>query len=115
PDAPGDRGLHGAMPGRPRHGGGDPGSLSPWPPAPHAAAGHAPLTKMAATDGAPRRLGPYRIDGRLGSGGMGEVFAAYDERLERRVAIKLVRPAAAADAGAPERPRRAAPGAARLS
>ncbi|MEO5923050.1 MAG: protein kinase [Bryobacteraceae bacterium] len=35
------------------------------------------------------RLGPYEIEGRLGAGGMGEVFRARDTRLERRVAIKV--------------------------
>jgi tetratricopeptide (TPR) repeat protein len=70
---------------------------------------------MAVTDAAPRHLGPYRIDGRLGSGGMGDVFVAYDERLDRRVAIKLVRPEAAADAGARERLRREARAVAGLS
>ncbi|WP_432931970.1 protein kinase domain-containing protein [Microbispora sp. CA-135349] len=41
-----------------------------------------------------RRLlaGRYRIDGSLGRGGMSEVFYGYDERLDRRVAIKLLRP-----------------------
>jgi serine/threonine protein kinase len=34
----------------------------------------------------------YRIDGSLGRGGMSEVFHGYDERLDRRVAIKLLRP-----------------------
>jgi hypothetical protein len=44
------------------------------------------------------RLGPYEIEGGLGSGGMGLVFRARDPRLERRVAIKVILPAAAADA-----------------
>ncbi|MEZ0364188.1 protein kinase [Mycobacterium sp. pUA109] len=37
-------------------------------------------------------VGRYRIDGSLGRGGMSEVFVGYDERLDRRVAIKLLRP-----------------------
>ncbi len=70
---------------------------------------------MVLPDAAPSRLGPYRIDGRLGRGGMGEVFAAYDERLDRRVAIKLVRADHAADAVARERLRREARAVAGLS
>ena len=35
------------------------------------------------------QLGPYRIESRLGQGGMGQVFRATDTRLSRPVAIKI--------------------------
>jgi serine/threonine protein kinase len=38
--------------------------------------------------------GRYRIDGLLGQGGMSQVYYGYDERLDRRVAIKELRPPA---------------------
>ncbi|WP_436778228.1 serine/threonine-protein kinase [Yinghuangia sp. YIM S09857] len=46
--------------------------------------------------GDPDRVGPYQIVGRLGSGGMGTVFAAVDKG-GRRVAVKVVHPAHTGD------------------
>lgn len=43
------------------------------------------------------RLGPYEILAPLGSGGMGEVYRAKDERLGREVAIKVLSGDVAAD------------------
>ncbi len=40
---------------------------------------------------APLIGGRYRIDGLLGEGGMARVFDAFDERLERRAAVKILR------------------------
>ncbi len=60
-------------------------------------------------------VGPYRVLRRLGAGGMGEVYLAHDERLDRRVAIKRVRPEVADSADRRERFRREARVAAQLS
>ncbi len=36
------------------------------------------------------RLGPYEVLGPLGVGGVGEVYRARDDRLSRRVALKVL-------------------------
>ena len=53
-------------------------------------------------------IGPYRVLRRLGAGGMGEVFLAWDPRLEREVAIKRIRAGTGDDPDRQERFRREA-------
>ena len=50
---------------------------------------------MALSPGA--RLGPYEVVAPLGAGGMGEVYEARDPRLDRRVALKVLRSDVASD------------------
>ncbi|MEV4438722.1 protein kinase [Streptomyces sp. NPDC049577] len=59
--------------------------------------------------------GRYLIDTRLGSGGMAEVFRAYDAKLARIVALKAMRPGLSFDDGYPARFRREAQAMAAIS
>ncbi|MBI1382701.1 MAG: protein kinase [Planctomycetaceae bacterium] len=63
----------------------------------------------------PERLGPYRVVGRLGGGGMGIVFLGEQEGLDREVAIKAMRPELAPFGDARERFRREVSSLAKLS
>ncbi|MFG0326852.1 MAG: protein kinase [Phycisphaerales bacterium JB037] len=47
----------------------------------------------------PEQIGPFRILGRLGAGGMGIVYEAEQDRPRRRVALKVMRAAFASPAG----------------
>jgi len=62
-----------------------------------------------------RNLGPYKLIGRIGAGGMGEVWKAEDTRLGRIVAIKILPPKIAANPEAIARMRREARTAAQLN
>src|SRR5947208_14548603 len=58
--------------------------------------------------------GRYRLDSRLGVGGMSTVYLAFDQRLERSVAVKLLAEHLADDPSFVSRFRREALAAARL-
>ena len=61
------------------------------------------------------QLGPYKIDAKLGEGGMGEVFRATDTRLHRTVAIKMLRGQDSTDPSARDRFQREARAASALN
>ena len=52
--------------------------------------GSGPSGPQPASLQAGTRVGRYVVIGRIGAGGMGEIHAAYDPELDRKVAIKLV-------------------------
>jgi serine/threonine protein kinase len=70
----------------------DPGQ--PWHPPP------AIVTPRPGTEPGPdvgARLAGYRLEQRIGAGGMASVFLAIDERLGRQAAVKILAPSLAAD------------------
>ncbi|KIG16358.1 serine/threonine protein kinase [Enhygromyxa salina] len=64
--------------------------------APHAASiegarlYHSIKARLFETEAPVVQIGPHRLIRRLGSGGMGEVFLAHDDQLDRPLAVKLV-------------------------
>ncbi|MFT3754924.1 MAG: serine/threonine-protein kinase [Pseudoxanthomonas sp.] len=84
------------------------------------AAAAAPSASPVVTVGGGRlqaahRVGRYQILRQVGAGGMGVVFAAYDEELDRKVAVKLLREASHGNSDHRSRSLREAQAMARIS
>jgi len=81
------------------------------------AAGAAPASgaQASAASEAGEQLGGYRLERQLGRGAMGDVHLAVQTSLDRRVALKVLKPALARDARFVERFQREARAAARLN
>ncbi|MCC6391869.1 MAG: protein kinase [Bryobacterales bacterium] len=65
--------------------------------------GAAAVPKAAEPAPEGERIGPYTILEQLGAGGMGLVYKAYDNRLERQVAVKFLARAITGDPAAQQR------------
>lgn len=91
PDAPAGPAIEGEPPPRTTHrtppGHNGAAILDPFGVSPYGGGLHT-MEKLGSVD--PQRIGAYRLLGRLGAGGMGQVYLARSDR-GRTVAIKLVR------------------------
>jgi serine/threonine protein kinase/predicted Zn-dependent peptidase len=67
------------------------------PPSTLATSARRALDARRAPEPDPAQIGRFRIGARIGAGGMGVVYAAHDDELDRDVAIKLLRTNLAAE------------------